>query len=164
MGLLRYATGRWQAILGQSHFQYWLQKYMWKYLDNATVTFPYPAWRNLVLVMVIRERTHLCSLTLVLLNKLSCHSHFWFSANRITWSGLLIQIHILNGKQCRSRSVGFFRSQLIWIYTVCKGRIYPGSAGQGLNYGAFFRQKCIWNWHVLKNKMQVLGQIGLFKL
>ena len=25
-----------------------------------------------------------------------------------------------------------FRSQLIWIYTVCKGKIYPGSAGQGL--------------------------------
>ena len=24
-----------------------------------------------------------------------------------------------------------FRSQLIWIYTVCKGRIYPGSAGAG---------------------------------
>ena len=24
------------------------------------------------------------------------------------------------------------RSQLIWIYTVCKGSIYPGSAGQGL--------------------------------
>ena len=23
-------------------------------------------------------------------------------------------------------------SQLIWIYTVCKGRVYPGSAGQGL--------------------------------
>ena len=40
-------------------------------------------------------------------------------------------MHILNGKQCRSRSVGFFRSQLIWTYTVCKGRIYPGSAGQG---------------------------------
>ena len=28
---------------------------------------------------------------------------------------LIIQIHIHNGKQCRSRSVGFFRSQLIWI-------------------------------------------------
>ena len=27
----------------------------------------------------------------------------------------------------------FFRSQLIWIYTVCKGRAYPGSAGQGLH-------------------------------
>ena len=25
-----------------------------------------------------------------------------------------------------------FRSQLIWIYTVCKGKVYPGSAGQGL--------------------------------
>ena len=24
------------------------------------------------------------------------------------------------------------RSQLTWIYTVCKGRVYPGSAGQGL--------------------------------
>ena len=34
--------------------------------------------------------------------------------------------------QCRSRSVGFFRSQLIWIYTVCKDRVYPSSAGQGL--------------------------------
>ena len=55
-----------------------------------------------------------------------------FSANQITWSILLIKIHILIGKQCRSRSVGFFRSQLIWIYTVCKGRSYPGSAGQGL--------------------------------
>ena len=71
-------------------------------------------------------------LTLVLLNKLRCHTLFKFSANQITWSRLLIWIHILNGKQCRSRSVSFFRSQLIWIYTVCKGRIYPGSAGQGL--------------------------------
>ena len=43
-----------------------------------------------------------------------------------------MQIQILNSKQCRSRSVGFFRSQLIWIYTVCKGRPDPGSAGQGL--------------------------------
>ena len=72
------------------------------------------------------------SLTLVLLNKLRCHAYFQFSANQITWSSFLIQIHILNGKQCRSRSVGFFRSQLIWIYTVCKGRAYPGSTGLGL--------------------------------
>ena len=27
-------------------------------------------------------------------------------------------MHCLS-KQCRSRSVGFFRSQLTWIYTVC---------------------------------------------
>ena len=26
------------------------------------------------------------------------------------------------------------RSQLIWIYTVCKGRAYPGSAGPGLSF------------------------------
>ena len=55
-------------------------------------------------------------------------------ANQITWSGLLLYLHILNGKQCSSRSVGFFRSLLIWIYTVCKGRVYPGSAGQELRH------------------------------
>ena len=43
---------------------------------------------------------------------------------------VFIQIHILNYKQCRSRSVGFFRSQLIWIYTVWKDKAYLGSAGQ----------------------------------
>ena len=29
-------------------------------------------------------------------------------------------------------SLAFFRSQLIWICPVCKGRTYPGSAGLGL--------------------------------
>ena len=67
-----------------------------------------------------------------MLNKKRCHTHFQFSANQITWSRLLIQVHILNDKQCRSRSVGFFRSQLIWIYTVYKDRVCPSSAGQGL--------------------------------
>ena len=67
-----------------------------------------------------------------MLNKLRCHTHFYFSANQISWSRLLIQIHILTDKQCRSWSVGFVRSQLIWIYTVCKGRAYLGSAGLGL--------------------------------
>ena len=62
-------------------------------------------------------------LTLVMLNKLSCPAHFWFPVNQITWSGFLIEIHIFNDKQCRSRSVGFFRSQLIWIYTVCWDRV-----------------------------------------
>ena len=52
-------------------------------------------------------------------------------------------IHILNGKQCRSRSVGFFRSQLIWIYTVCKDRVYPGSAGQGLRW-SMSRKNVYW--------------------
>ena len=43
-------------------------------------------------------------LTLVLLNKLRCHAHFYFPANHITWSRVLIWIHVLKGKQCRSRS------------------------------------------------------------
>ena len=42
---------------------------------------------------------------------------------------------ILNGKQSRSRSIGF------WIYTVCKGRAYPGSTGPWLIFFLFiFRQ------------------------
>ena len=67
----------------------------------------------------------LIALNLVLLNKLRCQGLFKFSASQIT---------LLNGKQCGSRSVGFFRSQLIWIYTVCIGRIYHGSAGQRLRF------------------------------
>ena len=35
------------------------------------------------------------------------------------------KLALLNDKLCRFRSVGFFRSQLIWIYTVCKGGVYP---------------------------------------
>ena len=46
---------------------------------------------------------------------------------------------MLNDKQCRSWLVGFFRSQLIWIYTVFKGRVCPGSAGQVL----IFRKKIV---------------------
>ena len=76
-------------------------------------------------------------LTLLMLNKFRWHAHFKSSANQITWSRLLIQIHILNDKQCRSRSINFFRSKLIWIYTVCKSRTYPGSAGQGLKQSVF---------------------------
>ena len=34
-----------------------------------------------------------------MLNKLSSQAHFQFSANQITWSGLLIQIHILDDDQ-----------------------------------------------------------------
>ena len=64
------------------------------------------------------------------------------SDNQITWSWSLIQIHILNDKQCRSSSVGFFRSQLIWICTVRKGRAYPGSAEVGLvNKGTMEKKK-----------------------
>ena len=49
-------------------------------------------------------------LTLVMLHKLRCHAHFKLSANQTTWSRLLIQIYMLNGKQCRSRSFGFWEA------------------------------------------------------
>ena len=35
------------------------------------------------------------------------------------------------------------RSQLIWIYTVCKVRVYPGSAGQGIEIGNKHVFSCI---------------------
>ena len=47
------------------------------------------------------------SLTIVLLNKLKCHSHFQFSAKQLIWTSLLIQIHILNDNKCSSKSFGF---------------------------------------------------------
>ena len=43
-------------------------------------------------------------LILAMLNKWSCYAHTKFSANQITWSRFLRQIHILNDKQCRSRT------------------------------------------------------------
>ena len=42
-----------------------------------------------------------------------------FSHLHFTWSMFLIPIHILNEKQCKSRSVG----QLIWTYTVKAGYV-----------------------------------------
>ena len=58
-----------------------------------------------------------------------------------------------NGKQCRSRSVG-----LIWIYTVCKGRVYLGSAGQGLTLSSLSFRRChfqLWIWPCLLLQMWV---------
>ena len=43
------------------------------------------------------------------------------------------------------------RSQLIWIHTVCKGRVYPGSAGPGLRN--FCLTHCRKSW---KNELQRL--------
>ena len=67
------------------------------------------------------------SLTLILLNNLISHTHFCLTANQITSYNVSIQIHKLNNKQCRSWSDGFFRSHLIWIYTVCKVRVVMNS-------------------------------------
>ena len=53
----------------------------------------------------------------------TCHtSHCETKYHRI-WlfcNPFLIEFHIFNDKQCRSRSAGFFRSQLIWIYSLLR--------------------------------------------
>ena len=61
-----------------------------------------------------------------------------------------MSVHKLNEKQCTSRSDGFFRSHLIWIYTVFKGNVYPGSAVQGLNLQEF---EVCWEIHVRSLKL-----------
>ena len=54
----------------------------------------------------------------------------------VSQSDSLIQIVDIHShskwQKCISRSVSFFRSRMIWIYTVCKRWVYLGSAGQGL--------------------------------
>ena len=49
------------------------------------------------------------------------------------WTTVQIQISWLLVNRANPDELAFFRNQLIWIYTVCKGRAYPGSAGLGLN-------------------------------
>ena len=72
------------------------------------------------------------TLTLVMLNKLRCHPTSNFQPIRLLDPGVWYKFAYLMANSADPKSVGFFRSQLIWIYTVFKGRVYPGSAGQGL--------------------------------
>ena len=72
-------------------------------------------------------RTWITRLTFAMLKKIKMTHPLLI----VSQSNYLIQIHLRNDKQCRSRSVGFF-SQMIWIFTVYKDRVYSGSAGQGL--------------------------------
>ena len=60
-------------------------------------------------------------LTLLMLYKLRCHAHFQFPAYQITWSGFSIEIHIFNDNNADPDQRPF-RSQLIWIYTICWNR------------------------------------------
>ena len=64
-------------------------------------------------------------LTLTLIKPLSCWIKMPCPLLIFIQSDYLIQVvdtDSHNDKQCRSRSVGFFRSQLIWIYSICKGK------------------------------------------
>ena len=76
---------------------------------------------------------------------------------------MFIQIQILNGKQCRSRSDGFFRSQLIWIYTDCKDRACPGSAGYGLYYFLVELTRFQKGLGVQESKEEVTKNVSLVK-
>ena len=72
-------------------------------------------------------------------------------------------IHILNGGQCRSGSVGFFRSQLIWLYTVCKGRTYLGSAGSRLNNSLFYFLFNSYNYAYIHSSHNIIIQFLAFR-
>ena len=50
----------------------------------------------------------------------------------VSQSDSLIQILYMNSHTEWQTMQIQFRSQLTWVFTVCKGRIYPGSAGQEL--------------------------------
>ena len=102
------------------------------------------------------QPVYLLWLTLVLLNKLSLPHPFLTVNQSDNLMLFVIVIHELNEKQCRLWSDGFFRSHLIWIYTVFKGNAYPGNAypGQGLIKAitsglwvidSFCRQQRLWS-------------------
>ena len=56
-----------------------------------------------------------------------------------------------------------FRSQQIWIYTVCKGRVYPGSAGQELSSKRCKRAKYKAD-HILYPRLEQTGTHQHFSL
>ena len=74
-------------------------------------------------------------------------------------SDYLIQIVDINshteGQIVQIQISWLLRSQLIWIYAVCKGRVYQGSAGQGLsanhNCSRHFDFVCIYIFFFFKN-------------
>ena len=59
--------------------------------------------------------------------------------------------------------ISWLQSQLIWIYTVCKGRVYPGSAGQGL-ICSFIRTSTVRSYGVQIFRVNMLTLVLLNKL
>ena len=78
---------------------------------------------------------------LLIFSQLDYLIQIFYIASHTKWQTVQIQISWL---RC------FFRSQLIWIYTVCKGRIYPGSAGQGLKKYSQMRNAIHFFWRLVK--------------
>ena len=71
-----------------------------KLCSNCTGTYKVNLFIITLLTLLILKML----LIHVMLNKLRCQAYFIFSANQITWYKLLIQIHILIDKQCRSET------------------------------------------------------------
>ena len=117
------------SLYGKEIKKFMLMSLYWKYFLRILRTC---VMREMSATPMILLLTRNVNFTLVLLNKLRCHALFKFSASQIPWSRLLIYIHILNGTTVQIQISWLLRSQLVWIYTVCKGRVYPGSAGRGL--------------------------------
>ena len=97
----------------------------------------------------------LTCLTLVMLNKLRCHAHFYFLANQIIWSGFLIEIHIFNNKQCRSRSTGstLFAKTGHVVFSKRRVKSQTGQTGDQevvgstpARFATFFRGD--WSWNI----------------
>ena len=111
---------------------------MWYYSQSSRQdTFSKPSNPNSFLISPWKHTVcHWYSaearLTLVLLNKLRCHAFFQI----FRLSDYLTQTADINShaewQTVQIQISWLLRSQLIWIYTVCKCRVYPGSAGQGL--------------------------------
>ena len=121
----------------------WMYRLNWVFAGHTYLIVGFVVHRlkcYLLIFMEYRRTLLRGNLTLVLLNKLRWQAHLQFTANQIIWSGLLLYIHMLNVKQCRSRSVGFFRSQLIWIYTICKGKGVSGFSRTRVNILVDFLQ------------------------
>ena len=65
---------------------------------------PHQTWRKIVKIYQVYQ----IALTIILLNNLISHTHFWLSANQITPFNVFVQIHKLNDKQSRSWSDGIW--------------------------------------------------------
>ena len=110
-----------------------------------------------------RFRARKTNSTLVL-NKLRCPALFQIFSQ----SDYLVQIVDINShsewQTVQIQISWLLRSQLIWIYTVCKGSVYPGSAGLELSppvvflltvprrvpqlYSSLFVRRWVHRWHL----------------
>ena len=83
-------------------------------------------------ILVFRCFCHLVVLPLTMRNKLRCHAHFYnFHPIRLLDPGCWYKFTYLITNRADQDQ---FRSHLICIYNVCKGRAYPGSAGLELKF------------------------------